>query len=318
MPAGLRQTICVERIAMHAPTRALLVVIALAAAVLARGHRAASASIDPIASGLARPADPAGPGVRIMTFNIQHGIDGSDKYHLQSAIDTIGRISPDLVALSELTRNHPYYNCDDQPKLIADGVSRATGRHWTWIYQRQWFTPNRECADSGRGDGRETEGLGFLAPDDLATPKTIELWNSGLGLATESPKLPHVPIVVTHLASQVTNARSREKQLAALLPWTHGLGAPRILLGDMNAWPEDAEMRPVFAAYRDAWSEAVKAGTARGRMDGITHKKHRIDYILFDPGGRLELLWAETVDTVPLIGKGASDHRPLIAAFALK
>lgn len=265
------------------------------------------------------PGNPGTPAdtLRVMTFNIQHGIDGSERYHLQSAIDTIARINPDVVALSELTRNHPYYNCDDQPKLIADGVSRATGRTWTWVYQQQWFTPNRECMDSGRGDGRETEGLGFLAPEPMAPPKMIALWNSGLGLAIETRKWPTVPIVVTHLTAQVPNAPSRVKQLSALLPWTHTLGEPRILVGDLNAWPDSDDMKPVFAQYRDAWTAAVEAGTARGRSDGITHKKHRIDYILFTPGHRLELLWAETVDTVPLIGLEASDHRPVVAAFRL-
>jgi endonuclease/exonuclease/phosphatase (EEP) superfamily protein YafD len=134
---------------------------------------------------------------------------------------------------------------------------------------------------------------------------------------SEAARLPRVPIVVTHLTAQVANAPSRQKQLAKLLPWMRGLGGPRIFVGDLNAWPEDAEMAPVFAEYHDAWADAVEAGTARGRLDGITHAKHRIDYILYEPG-RLELLWAETVDTVPLIGKEASDHRPVVAAFRLK
>ena len=46
-------------------------------------------------------------GVKVMTFNIQHGIDGSQRYHLQTAIDTIARIDPDIVGVEELTRNHP-------------------------------------------------------------------------------------------------------------------------------------------------------------------------------------------------------------------
>ena len=77
-----------------------------------------------ISSSTVTPAasDP-GPGMRVMTFNIQHGIDGTQKYNLQTSIDTIARINPDIVGLVELTRNHPYYNCDDQPAKIA--ASRA-------------------------------------------------------------------------------------------------------------------------------------------------------------------------------------------------
>jgi endonuclease/exonuclease/phosphatase family metal-dependent hydrolase len=257
------------------------------------------------------------PGVKVMTFNIQHGIDGSERYHLQTAIDTIARINPDIVALVELTRNHPAYNCDDQPKLIADGVSQATGRHWAWVYHQQWFTPNKECLQSGRGDAAETEGLGFLAPAPLPPPSLVELWNGGLGLTTRTPSLPKVPIAVTHLSAQIANAPSREKQLTKLLPWLQHLGTPRILVGDFNAFADDREMQPVLAGYRDAWTDAVAAGTARGHMDGITHKAHRIDYILYVPGTQLELLWMDTVDTVPLVGKEASDHRPLVAGFRI-
>ena len=66
-----------------------------------------------------------------MTFNIQHGIDGSHKYNLQRAIDTTAKAQPDLVALQEVTRNHPYYNCDDQPARIAEGLQAAAGRAWS-------------------------------------------------------------------------------------------------------------------------------------------------------------------------------------------
>jgi endonuclease/exonuclease/phosphatase family metal-dependent hydrolase len=294
---------------MHRGTAFMLVLVGL----LLAGTRGAVR----VAVSQKRPYD-SPPGIKVMTFNIQHGIDGSQRYNLQTAIDTIARINPDIVAVVELTRNHPYYNCDDQPKAIADGVSRATGRKWTWVYQRQWFTPSMECADSGRGDGKETEGLGFLAPEPLEPPAFIELWNSGLGLTARTSRLPGVPITVTHLTAQVANASSRAKQLGKLLPWLDAQGAPRILLGDLNAWPEDPELRPIQTVYRDAWADAVAAGTARGRLDGITHKKHRIDYIFYVPGGRLELLWAETVDTVPLIGKEASDHWPLVAGFRIK
>src|SRR5213076_625561 len=57
-------------------------------------------------------------GVTVMTFNIQH------------AIDTIAKLQPELVGLQEVTRNHPYYNCDDQPAKIAEGLKAATGRAW--------------------------------------------------------------------------------------------------------------------------------------------------------------------------------------------
>src|SRR5262249_37299625 len=101
--------------------------------------------------------------VKVMTFNIQHGINGTSRYNLQSAIDVIARVQPDIVGLQEVTRNHPFYACDDQPARLASGVRAATGQVWDVSYQQEWFTPDVSCQSSGRGDGRETEGLVFLA-----------------------------------------------------------------------------------------------------------------------------------------------------------
>lgn len=87
------------------------------------------------------PTEPSRVEFTVMTFNIQHGLDGAGRYGLQAAIDTIARIRPDLVGVQELTRNHPAYNCED-------------------------------------GDGPETEGLGFFAPDALPSPSFTPLHNS--------------------------------------------------------------------------------------------------------------------------------------------
>jgi len=108
------------------------------------------------------------------------------------------------------------------------------------------------------------------------------------------------------------------RQLGTLLPWTAQQGTPRILVCDCNANPQSPEYAQLRAIYRDAWAEAVAAGRAKGRMDGITHKSSRIDYIFFDPGTRLELVSMENVETPALIGLEASDHRPQVAVFALK
>src|SRR5919205_1270948 len=136
-------------------------------------------------SGRAVPASDGAAPLKVMSFNIQHGIDGSHKYNLQRAIDTIARTQPDLVGLQEVTRNHPYYNCDDQPAKIAEGLKAATGRAWSVVYEQEWFTPNVECRDGGRGDGKETEGLAFLSPAPLGSPIATPLPVSRIALTVK-------------------------------------------------------------------------------------------------------------------------------------
>jgi len=266
-------------------------------------------SANPIAASSAARAPVQ---VRVMTFNIQHGIDGTDKYNLQRAIDTIGRVRPDIVGLQEVTRNHPFYACDDQPARIASGVQAATGERWDVSYQQEWFTPDVSC----RGDGPETEGLVLLSRRSMGSPTMTALPDSRIGFATSLPDSYRLPIAVTHLSSGSAKAATRGQQIDRLLAWVGGLGEPRILIGDFNAAPDAAEMRPVTATYRDAWAEAERSGRAIGTPFG--RRSTRIDYIFYLPATNITLESAEFIETTALIGVEASDHKPLVATFTVR
>ena len=268
-------------------------------------------------------SSPTQPGevatFRVMTFNIQHGLNGAGKYGLNYAVQTIAAIKPDLVGVQELTRNHPYYNCEDQPAKIADMLSASTGRSWRSVYQQEWFTPDKSCQSEGRGDGAETEGIGFFAPEAVTIADMTQLWNARLGVMTLLRRGREIPIIVTHLASGTNGQSDRLRQLDALIPWAASRpGAAKILIGDFNFSPGTPEYEKVSGPFHDGWVDGVAAGVARGRMDGITHKSSRIDYIFYVPGGTLELRAIENVDTKALTGTEASDHNALVATFAVK
>jgi endonuclease/exonuclease/phosphatase family metal-dependent hydrolase len=255
-----------------------------------------------------------------MTYNIQHGLDANGRYNLQGVVDVIGRLQPDIVGLQEITRNHPSFNCDDQPKLIAEGVSRATGRAWSVLYEREWFTPDRTCLDRGVGSDVETEGLAFLAPNALVSTQSLPLFNTRLAMTARTAETVLVPVIVTHLASGSSGVSDRTAQLAQLLPWATGLGTPRVLIGDFNSQPGASELQAVLSDYRDAWNDAVSAGSARGVMTGDTRVRGgRIDYVFYAPGNNVQVDSAEIVDTTMLLGIKAevSDHRPLVVRFSM-
>jgi len=257
-----------------------------------------------------------------MTFNIQHGLDGSGRYNLQRAIDVIARLQPDLVGLQEVTRNHSMYRCDDQPSVIAEGLRKATGRTWHHAYVQAWqVNRDRACMERGRGDGPNTEGIALLAPEPLEAVAHVKLWNGRIGLAARVSASAGTTVIATHLANGRTqrNIRDRTRQLGKLLPWADALGVPRVLLGDFNARPDAAELAPIAKQYRDAWLEAQSSGAARGVGDGATRTRgtSRVDFIFYTPGSGLRLESVETVDTRSLIGVVASDHRPVVASFRL-
>lgn len=267
-------------------------------------------------------SSPAGPSAvavapvqfRVMTFNIQHGLNDAGQYGLDAAVRTIAAVNPDLVGVQELTRNHPTYNCEDQPARIAADLTGATGRTWSRVYHQEWTTKVLDC----KGDGPETEGIGFFAPSPISEDRSVELWNGRLGLLTTLKGGRGLPVIVTHLHAGVTGSSDRLRQLETLLPWTEQQGAYRLFIGDFNSGPNSAEYQRITASYRDAWVDALAAGTAKGRMDGITHKSSRIDYVFYSPSDALELLSVETVDTRALVGFETSDHRPVVATFRVK
>jgi endonuclease/exonuclease/phosphatase family metal-dependent hydrolase len=254
--------------------------------------------------------------VKVMTFNIQHGIDGTSRYNLQRAIDTIARAQPDIVGLQEVTRNHPFYACDDQPARLAAGLRAATGQPWEVAYEQEWFTPDVSCQNSGRGDGRETEGLAFVTRRTMSTPSMLPLPDTRIGLQTAVRDVYGLPVVVTHLSSGAARLSVRTQQIDRLIAWARGFGQPLIMMGDFNAGPQAPELAPVFGAFRDAWADAQSAGRTVG--PGLTQRSTRIDYIFYIDGGSMTLESAEFVDTAALIGVLASDHQPLVATFTLR
>jgi len=292
------------------------VLVRISAVVLAVGAAIGSAcgGHDSLTSptGASRPA----VTLKVMTFNIQHGIDGTNRYNLQSAINAIARAQPDIVGLQEVTRNHPFYGCDDQPARIASGVAAATGQAWDVRYQQEWFTPDVSCQQTGRGDGPETEGLAFLTRRGLLSSATTPLPDSRIGLQVGVRDAYGLPIVVTHLSSGGSAAGTRRQQIDRLLAWAQGFGPPLLIVGDFNVGAEAPEMQPVLASFHDAWADAQRAGRATGNPN--SHGALRVDYVFFSPGTSISLDSAEVVNTIALVGVAASDHEPVVASFTVR
>ncbi len=271
---------------------------------------------------LAPPAGAAGAAgrdLRVATFNIYKGADVRNRYNLSGTIEAIASLNADVVGLQEVLRNHPHFNCDDQPKMIAEGVRRITGRAWHVVFQGGWFGPNRECMDRGRGDNVETEGLAFVTPHRILESQHVRLPEHRIGLMIRLEPMPAVPLIVTHLASTPRNQPHRVAQLAALLPWAQKHG-PNILLGDLNAAPRASELAPVLATYLDVWQEAQRRGAIGGVLSGETEigANHRIDYVLLHRALPLSLKSAAVPKTGTSRQVEASDHRPLVATFQVK
>ena len=255
---------------------------------------------------------------RVATFNIHKGADRQGHYDLERTIDAIRRLDVDLIGVQEAMRNHPDFNCDDQPALIASGLSRRTGRRWTHVQSRAWITDDRQCLMRGRGSDVATEDLAFIAASPILSSRSVRLSEGRVGLAVRVAAMPELPVIVTHLAANRQNQRDRIRELAVLLPWAAQQG-PGLLIGDLNAQPDAEELSPLMTRYRDAWAEAAARGRAGGVASGSTRpfgRVSRIDYVFYDPKLNLALDSVEVVDVSALSASGeVSDHHPVVATF---
>jgi endonuclease/exonuclease/phosphatase family metal-dependent hydrolase len=253
---------------------------------------------------------------RVVTFNIYKGAGDDDRYDLGRTIEALARLDGDVVGVQEALRNHPQFNCDDQPALIAEGLRRLTGRRWSHVYARGGTSDNRECLARGRGDGVATEGLALLTPDRILETAHIDLPGDRVGVMVRVASMPDVPVIVTHLTAYRRNQALRLRQIEMLLPWA-GRHGPAILMGDFNAWPGTIELTQLLAHYRDAWEEARARGINRGVGSGSTRPGYeaRIDFVFYPPLTPLSLESVDVVDTSSAGSVEVSDHRPVVAAF---
>jgi endonuclease/exonuclease/phosphatase family metal-dependent hydrolase len=238
-------------------------------------------------------ATPPDDTFRVATFNIHKGADREGRYDLQRTIAAIASLDVDLIGLQEVLRNHSQFNCDDQPALIAEGLRRLTNRRWSHVFERSWIMENRDCLQRGDGDDVETEGLAFFAPEPIVRAERIALGESRVGLMVRTAAAPRVPIIVTHLAASRRNQAHRVQQVGVLLPWAEKQG-PGILIGDLNARADAAELAPVMEKYRDAWAVAASRDAVTGDRTGSTRPGGgaRIDYVLYSPDAGLSLMYS--------------------------
>jgi endonuclease/exonuclease/phosphatase family metal-dependent hydrolase len=196
----------------------------------------------------------------------------------------IARLDPDVVALNEVGA--------DLAESLPDRLRAHTGEAW-----------QAACAPENPGNVRGHQvqvlsrwpieaRLARHAHVEGASPRVF------LGATVGAPGAPstRVTILATHLDNR--SERVRRAQAELLTRWAADLPLPQILAGDLNATPRAAEVAVVAARYRDAWAEAVAAGTATAYPEnrGGRTRRGRIDYVFFDRTGALALAGAQVPD----------------------
>jgi endonuclease/exonuclease/phosphatase family metal-dependent hydrolase len=228
--------------------------------------------------------------LRVVTQNLWGGA-GAWGRRRDLLLERLSREEPDVIALQEVRK----FGDESQ----AHELARMLGNHHVHFAPARvepGFCEGVALLARGELTVRGVERLTHDQTDPmegLSQRVVLHAWVSGLD------------VFVTHLSlSRLARARTTEEILAFTARERRG---PSVLLGDMNATPDESIHARFSTAWRDAW--IARHGTRKGGTWPAIFPFLRYDYVYVS--GEITV---EDVHRLPFAG---SDHRGLIAELSL-
>jgi endonuclease/exonuclease/phosphatase family metal-dependent hydrolase len=233
--------------------------------------------------------------VRLLQWNIHHGIGTDGVLDLERIAAWIAAMGPNLVSLNEV---------DDQESAdaIRAGLERYTGQPWASMFSgrgnhvltRLPVQSASLCTYNGSA-GRVAAHIGVIAGG-----RVVNLWS-------------------THLA--VDSSSTRAFEISALQNCASQWSEARVIAGDFNMQWTSGEYGVAAASYVDAWAQARSLGVTinfDGNCDGCT-RNSRIDYVFASQNAPwLQIQMAQVFDTRDGNGYMPSDHKPVLIVYEVR
>jgi endonuclease/exonuclease/phosphatase family metal-dependent hydrolase len=272
-------------------------------------------------------SEPAGPTLKVMTFNIRYGTapDGENAWSIRKplAFDVFTRQDADLIGVQEALDAQLVDIDGAVPGYARVGVGRDDGMkqgEYSAVYYRSarfevessgtfWFSDTPEVPGSS--------SWGNDIPRICSWAHLVEK-QTGYGLYLYNVHLDHM------------SQPSREKSAALLMQRAAARQVPTdplIVTGDFNAGEENlatlfmkgeamvdgaSNPLPLVDSFRAMYPDEDEVRTAHGFSGGSTGGK--IDYVYMAPGQ--EALGAE-IDRTSVDGRYPSDHYPVTGTLRL-
>ncbi len=275
-------------------------------------------SPEPAAPTPAPTTDPAPSGsktLRVLEWNLHHGVGTDGKYDLNRIATWMAKMNPQVVILNEVEKNTGWGN-EDQPARYKALLQQKTGRTWYAHFYQEFG----DWSSSGKGHvilsiyPLESTGHTTL------TPSSGLKGAGAVGEARITVNGRTITLVVSHLDPDSQSMRLT--QAKETIAWASSFPENRILAGDMNAWPDQSSIAAYNKTYADSWAVAESKGTAyafSGLSPSGATKKGRIDYIFYSKGaGDLSVRSSQVYDTRDSKGIMPSDHRPVVTTFVVR
>jgi endonuclease/exonuclease/phosphatase family metal-dependent hydrolase len=282
--------------------RRILVATAMLAAAAMAGTSAQAAAAEWV----------GGERLRVATYNIQAGAGMDRRFDLDRTAEAIRQLDADVVGLQEVDVH--WSARSEWRNLAAELADR--------LAMRVFFAPIYSLDPLTPGLPRREFGVAVLSryPIVSATNHPITRLSTQVPnpVPEPAPGFPEVVLDVHGMQVRVYNThldyRSdpavRQLQVADMLRiMDRWRGTRQILLGDLNARPDAAELAPLWTVLTDAWARVH--GSADGGLTYPTSSPdRRIDYVT-----ATSRVVARTA-SVPRTA--ASDHLPVVAELDIR
>jgi endonuclease/exonuclease/phosphatase family metal-dependent hydrolase len=262
--------------------------------------------VSPPAPGPDQPAVP----VRLLTFNVHHGVGPDGRHDLPRLARLLAAAEADVICLQEVDRHYGGRSEHVDQALL---LSRALDMQLAW-------GPAIDQAADDTG-GRRQYGNALLSRLPVLASGVHPLPGEGeprsalrtlVGLDGGT-----LWVTTTHLSTR--SAAERAAQAAVLAGLHDEPGGTGVLVGDLNADAGARELDVLRERYADAWhlahtrSDQSRRWSLRAQQ-GLTHPaghpRVRIDQVWVSPGVAVR-------DARVLDGADCSDHNPLLVDLAV-
>ncbi|HZH62129.1 MAG TPA: endonuclease/exonuclease/phosphatase family protein [Metabacillus sp.] len=237
--------------------------------------------------------------IKVMTFNIHHGVGIDKKLDLNRIAKVIEDSDADIIGLNEVDKHF------SKRSLYKNQIG--------WLAKQlnleHAFSPSLTLRSNNSTKVRQY-GNALLSRYPIILKKTHS-FNYVPGLiegrsllnATIQIHEQLFQIMVTHLS---LNPYLQSKQIDYILNHLHHYPHPIIIMGDWNMKPKSRQWRKITDKVQDTWQIA---GKGLGHTYPSSRPRSRLDYIF--ASSELNVAKAE----VMINSTKASDHLPLIATL---
>lgn len=236
--------------------------------------------------------------MRVMTFNIQHGLDYQNKIiDLDLFVHSIKKHGADVCGLNEVRGDGPLEGYTDQTNAIGDGLNFY--RYFGEAIKVDGTSPYGNAIVS-RYKFKSAETIPVPDPDDKDDESSFETRCVVKTVADFDGK--DICFLVCHMGLVESERKSAVETLCKIID---KVDIPIVVMGDFNSEPHDPVLAPLFDRLKDT---DTKASVSNAKTFPSDNPKIKIDYILYKG-----LMCVGTTTITEVI----SDHLPIVADFII-